>query len=77
MRINVSMGFYLAQKYSQLFNSNSLGDRKNVRIITKSSEYRDSNNKNNIGFFWRFFKGPENFAELANVRITRVRKRQS
>ena len=38
-------------------NSNSLGDRKNVRI-TKSSNYRDSNYR---GFCEEICKGSENF----------------
>ena len=46
---------------SILSNSNSLGDRKNVRI-TKSSNYRDSNYR---GVCLKIFKGSENFVRIS------------
>ena len=47
--------------YTSIFNSNSLGDRKNVQT-TKSSNYRDSNYRS---FYLEIFKRPENFSRIS------------
>ena len=58
---------------SILSNSNSFGNRENVRI-TNSSNYRNSNHRVSCS---ENFKDLNIFFELAIVRSTRVRIRQS